>query len=593
MTNSALKSLVKTLEEYKRKGNLTEKQTRQINKTLTSLHKQIRKNNPFSVIADAVDEAHERAALYDSDIQKVTAAMQKLADTKEKNGKLTEEEAREYDKLKKRLKELLQLQKESGEVSASAIVDGINNAISTAKQATEMFTDMMDALGGENGSRAVKTIKQVTGILEKGGQGAAMGAQIGGGWGALIGGVAGTLTGVVTTFADVWSGNASITEQIDNSVLSVKKLENAYKSLEYTVEEAYGTSAAGAKRALIANKELQLAELRRQLQLEESRKEKNKDESRIEELKGQIIDLENEISNSTKEIVNDLLSISSVGDAAENLVSQMIEAFKKGEDYMGKFGDTFEGMIDNMIMKAIVGEVIGRRMEALFQQVQAMATKRADEQRVTWADLIGKSNKEWEESLDRDWEASKNKSPWGQSTYADVIKKLQDLIAKEEDANLKKVYENYLAEVNKMYAEAASITPEDVSAIRGSVDSWKEGVQSEFEMWMEAFGVKYGQDAASNQLSALQQGIQGVTETTAGAIEAYMNGVSQQVYLHSELLTQIRDAVDNISGDAMLGSVSQILLQLQTSYQTQQAIQSILEGWSNPSGQAVKVELIS
>jgi len=94
-------------------------------------------------------------------------------------------------------------------------------------------------------------------------------------------------------------------------------------------------------------------------------------------------------------------------------------------------------------------------------------------------------------------------------------------------------------------------------------------------------------------LSALQQGIQGVTEDTASAIEAYMNGVSQQVYLHSSLLTQIRDILGGVDADAQLSIQGEMLLQLQQSYQTQQAIQSILEGWNNSSGRAVRVELIS
>jgi chromosome segregation ATPase len=97
----------------------------------------------------------------------------------------------------------------------------------------------------------------------------------------------------------------------------------------------------------------------------------------------------------------------------------------------------------------------------------------------------------------------------------------------------------------------------------------------------------------SKELSALQQGIQGITEDTAGALEAYMNGVSQQVYYQSDLLTQIRDAVVSFDLDVQVATMSQILLQLQSSYTVQMSIQGILEGWNNPSGQAVRVELIS
>ena len=92
-------------------------------------------------------------------------------------------------------------------------------------------------------------------------------------------------------------------------------------------------------------------------------------------------------------------------------------------------------------------------------------------------------------------------------------------------------------------------------------------------------------------LSNLQQGISSISETTAEALEAYMNGVSQQVYLHSDLLTQIRDAVVGISLDAQLGTQSQILLELQNSYQVQMSIQNILQGVLNPSGRAFMVEM--
>ena len=103
---------------------------------------------------------------------------------------------------------------------------------------------------------------------------------------------------------------------------------------------------------------------------------------------------------------------------------------------------------------------------------------------------------------------------------------------------------------------------------------------------------RYGQEN-DKELSALQQGIQGITEDTAGALEAYMNGVSQQVYLHSDLLMQIRDAVVGYDLDVQVATISQMLLQLRSSYEVQQSIQSILSGWSSPNGLAVRVELNS
>ena len=119
----------------------------------------------------------------------------------------------------------------------------------------------------------------------------------------------------------------------------------------------------------------------------------------------------------------------------------------------------------------------------------------------------------------------------------------------------------------------------------------------------DALGAFYGQleqiDAVSKgldaqkKLSSLQQGISGVTEETAGALEAITNGISQQCYLQSDLLTQIRDAVVTMDNDVQIATQAQILLQLQQSFAVHMAIQNILEGVLNPSGRAFNVELLS
>jgi isopropylmalate/homocitrate/citramalate synthase len=143
----------------------------------------------------------------------------------------------------------------------------------------------------------------------------------------------------------------------------------------------------------------------------------------------------------------------------------------------------------------------------------------------------------------------------------------------------------------KAYTNAARPTPEDVQSVRDMSEGWRDDVKKEFEEYMSLFGIEFGSEKAKKELSALQQGIQGITETTAGALEAYMNGVSQQVYYQSDLLTQIRDAVVSFNLDVQVATMSQILLQLQSSYTVQMSIQGILEGWSSPSGLAVRVEM--
>ena len=57
-------------------------------------------------------------------------------------------------------------------------------------------------------------------------------------------------------------------------------------------------------------------------------------------------------------------------------------------------------------------------------------------------------------------------------------------------------------------------------------------------------------------------------------------------------MTQIRDAVVGFNMDVQVASMSQILLQLRSSYEMQTAIHSMLEGWSSPNGMSVRVEMV-
>ena len=142
----------------------------------------------------------------------------------------------------------------------------------------------------------------------------------------------------------------------------------------------------------------------------------------------------------------------------------------------------------------------------------------------------------------------------------------------------------------------AEITLNELKRLRELVGdkSIAERINEDLTNLYNALGITYGVDSDTNKnLSNLQQGIQGITEDTAGAIEAYMNSVSQQVYLQSDLMMQIRDAVVGLDIDIQTATISQMLLQLQQSYAIQVAIQNTLNGALNPSGRAFMVELNS
>ena len=444
---------------------------------------------------------------------------------------------------------------------------GLELVAQEAKKAADgihTIADIVGYLGGEDADDAVETLNDIATTIEGVATATEGIAQIQNG--DVIGGAVNVLKGTwqaVSTWLD--NSDKKITRQVKDSERSIKGLELAYKDLQNAMEDAYGYEEVAIKRATIANKQLQLAELERQLALEKSRKKKNRDKDRIMDLEGEIADLRNEIKNSTKEIVNDLLGISSVGDAAEQAVASMIEAYKNGEDYMKVFEESFEDMIDNMIVKAIAGRVIGDKIQAMFDAVKKATTDRADNT------LYGNSG----------------------MTYAEAIQKQESTIAwfkKYGDIAQADAAQKVLNQMLKEYEDIARTTPTDLARAKANVQSWRDEVNRDFLSYMDLYGIK--PETTDKQLSALQQGIQGITEDTAGALEAYMNGVSQQVYLHSQLLTDIRDAVQAINGDIMLDTQAQMLLQLQQSYAVQVAIQTMLAGWSSADGRSMRVEMM-
>ena len=169
------------------------------------------------------------------------------------------------------------------------------------------------------------------------------------------------------------------------------------------------------------------------------------------------------------------------------------------------------------------------------------------------------------------------------------------------NARLRAVYEKALkeaeqkeAEIQKKLATATMPTTDDIrqyaELLRSGQPIMEENMQ-EVANFLRELGLMKD-TAADKNLSALQQGIQGITEDTAGALEAITNGISQQSYLQSDLLTQIRDTILGFDLDIQMGVLSGILLQLQSSYQIQMSIRDTLQGWSNASGMAVRVEMV-
>lgn len=308
------------------------------------------------------------------------------------------------------------------------------------------------------------------------------------------------------------AGNKKITREVEKSERIVKQLENAYKNLERAVDKSMGKAEISAQKAAIANQKAQLAEVQRQLQLEKSRKKKNQDQDKIIELEGQVTDLQNAIDDATTNIVNTLLG-TDVKSAAESFADSWISAWKEGTDTMANLEESFDDMIQNMIVKSLASEIVGERLKSMFAMVKRFTEENS-------AGGVGITTEEAKQ-------------------IADLGKELIPLIN------------------------------EDLKNLMGQL------------------GIEFGSGVKDAALSSLQKGISSVTEETAGAIEAYLNMVSGQVFQQTTILQGIWD-MTNVNA----GTMSQMLLQMRSSYQILQAIQVWTVNISTAAGNGVNVRIL-
>jgi hypothetical protein len=288
------------------------------------------------------------------------------------------------------------------------------------------------------------------------------------------------------------------------------------------------------------------------------------------------------------------------------MMDAFIEALRSGEDAMATFDESVDEMIANMVKKMFTTKILQPWFEEQWNKIQDQINERAGklpdevakvQSKVSVAKMADLNDNdslvEALRALGMDDEQIHRLNWYNEFGQYDI--------GAGRNARLRAAYEKLLKEAEKKESElqkelatATMPTTDDIrqyaELLRSGQPIMEENMQ-EVANFLRELGLM--KDDANKNLSALRQGVAGITEDTAGALEAYMNGVSQQVYLHSDLLTQIRDAVVGMNMDVQVATQAQMLLQLQQSYAVQMAIQGILEGVLTPSGRAFSVELVS
>lgn len=555
VSTATLETIRKKLEQLKSEmGTLNPEQLKQVVQQFEKIDQELRQRSPFKGLIknikdyqQAIGRAGKQAQNnfvqaqqeYDYQLERVTS-IKKEYEQKKASGDATKEEIENLqilissenlilDLKKKELEEAEKLNEQYNLMRKAfgdqwQAIGKLGQTISTnAKSLGELRDYLHETFGVDLGNEINGIIDGLQGVGEGVSQ-VVSSAQSGDVVGVVTGTIK-TVLGIGDAIASIFGGGAAktrkINKEIEKSQEQVRRLNMAYKELEHTVNKAMGAQETAARRAEIANKKAELAELERQLALEKSKRSKDRDDDTIKSYEEQIQDLRLNINDLLDDVVSSLLG-SDVKAAAEQFVDTWVDAWRNGEDTLAAITENMDEMIRTLIKKAISSKIVGNLLQPFYTMVDDFTAEA---------------------------------SAGGVALTTEELKAL---------------------------AEKAGVTVEQINA-----------ALAQFYGNLEGLDILSKTEDENKELSALQQGITNISETTAEALEAYMNSVSQQVYYQSDILTQIRDILVNFGGDVTIATNAQILFELQQSYQVQMSIQSILQGWSSPSGLSIRAELIS
>jgi len=165
-----------------------------------------------------------------------------------------------------------------------------------------------------------------------------------------------------------------------------------------------------------------------------------------------------------------------------------------------------------------------------------------------------------------------------------IVKSLASTIVGER---LKSMFAMVKRFTEENSAGGVGITTEEAKQIADLGKELIPLINEDLKNLMGQLGIEFGSGVKDAALSSLQKGIQGITESQAESLEAYMDMVSQQVFQQTTIMQGIWD-MTNVNA----GTMSQMLLQMRSSYQILQAIQVWTVNISTAAGNGVNVRIL-
>ena len=294
----------------------------------------------------------------------------------------------------------------------------------------------------------------------------------------------------------------------------VERLEAAYENLYDTIEDAPTMSMFTDNSLLVDNLTRQIDSYRRMIAAEEDKKKT--DWEQIEEWEGNIEDLSEQITELYDNLRNEL--VGSFKDAADELGSAIVDAYRQGEDAQKAWAESLDDIIadivKNLMITRILEPELEKLMDDLYQQMSPKQTA-AEDAADTLAQMIQDRNQlTYQDFQKRMLEQGNYKDAFGlpsQIAYKHYMENIDKLI-QEQQKKLEELSKNAEGEVPNLTEEM--------------VENFRNGVDSLYESFINSGLMDLiPQEAGEDNLTGLQRGIESITHEQSDALQALLESL--------------------------------------------------------------------
>lgn len=324
------------------------------------------------------------------------------------------------------------------------------------------------------------------------------------------------------------SDDARLQKEIEGHERKIKKLEREYDKLKESIDNVWDiTKLQEYGNELDENINKQIVSLNAMIAAE--RDKKDTDWDKINEWQEQIEDLRDTLTDSANDMIAELGGVGSDENfktLAENFASAWLEAFQETGDGLSGLQDSFDDFMENYVKQQILLRLSDKFLKPMFEEFDSLIATRTDMEQ-----------EDQERYFELQAQITRLRNTANNSVIKSVAKKANaaadEIENSEEYKRLQKAYTDFLK-------------PNDINteAIKDWSDKMKEAFGEYNEAAEEIFNQIGWEPGGKANLSALTQSIQGITETTAEALEALLNSIRFFVNQQTTDITAIRNLLD-------------------------------------------------